>query len=138
SIYIASVSNTETDLKDFFGYMAKDNLYEGLKHIKNHIKNVDCLQSLIISRAYKIVPSFSQYINDIICIFSANEGEENRLNSIISKLVKKNAKYVSSYVLNRIKIVTSNILIFNLYLKNPIDRIFYDDFEGKGKIQFMG
>jgi serine protease inhibitor len=137
ALYVASKGNTELELKQYFDFIDKTNLYKGLVEINNYVEKSQIIKQKNIILADKELPinaDFYNYIKPLVNIFKIDtknyKYEAMKLGAYLKSLYNDEVSNISENLLKN-----TVITILNTCLIKPIWTI---QFANMGPSSFYG
>ncbi|AYV80960.1 MAG: serpin [Harvfovirus sp.] len=135
-LYLASTGSTEAEIYDFFSMISKDNVLEGLHHIKQYIPSQ--MKNLIsINKELPINKNFLKHISGIADIYPVGvssskdvEATSHNINQYINKFSDGIIQPISTKVIERAQILGISLGLFKPTWKLPFSKIIDSQFEG--------
>lgn len=139
SLFFPSAGTTEIELKKFFGFPRKEDLFKGLSKINDATESIDQMirfrNFLIIGSDVPYNPNYHDQIKDF-CIFvrintERPNSEAKKMNDMIHKIIGYEMRNViTPENLNNLQLMLLSTAVVNPVWSSPFDKISTGTFQG--------
>lgn len=140
ALYYGSNGSSESEIRDHFGMVSKDNINDGLNFLKKIYDKPNLHNQLIfknilfINNELPVNKDLIKYLNPIIDIYPISarlsEKETHNINNYINKLSNGTIEPLSGKVLAKTQILCVSLAMIKPIWKQPFDKTFDAKFNG--------
>jgi serine protease inhibitor len=138
AIYYASKGATSIELKNYFNFPDRDNMFDGIDSIKTYISKSECFDMkniILINNRHNVNKEYVKYIDNIaecykIDVLNPVE-ESNKINSWLNKLFSNTPGVIMNVNhIEKLDVTLLNTGLLRTVWKQSFDRILLDKFRG--------
>ncbi|AYV84846.1 MAG: serine proteinase inhibitor [Hyperionvirus sp.] len=133
-LYVASKGESEREIYDFFSMISKENVLEGLGHIRQYMAAIQMKNLIAINKDLGINKKFVKEINRIVDVYPVDvnsaESTAGDINVFVDKFSSGMVLPISMGVMERAQVLCINLGVFKPIWKFKFDKIIDSKFIG--------